>query len=148
MTEKQFTIVREFDAPRTTIWRAWTDPTLAAKWWHPHGLVTPAESVQIDLREGGSYAYNMVLEADGQQWPTGGTYLEVRAPELLKFTWADPGDNEADAPVVTVSLRELAGDRCEMTFHLLGIANDSGDEHGVYDGWTEAFEELDTALAS
>lgn len=45
MTEKQFTIVREFDAPRTTIWRAWTDPTLAAKWWHPHGLVTPAESV-------------------------------------------------------------------------------------------------------
>lgn len=90
----------------------------------------------------------MVLEADGQQWPTGGTYLKVRAPELLKFTWADPGDNEADAPVVTVSLRELAGDRCEMTFHLLGIANDSGDEHGVYDGWTEAFEELDTALAS
>lgn len=147
-TTQQFTITRTLDAPRETVWRAWTDPRLAAQWWHPHGLATPTDSVQIDLREGGSYRYTMVLEETGEQWPTGGEYLEVREPERLRFTWADPGDDRAEAPVITVDLAELPDGRCELTFHLLGIDDDRPSEHGVFDGWSEAFDELADALAS
>lgn len=144
-TTKQFTIVREFDAPRDALWRAWTDPALAAQWWHPHEVVTKEGSTRIDLREGGSYAYTMVIP-DGTEYPTGGEYLEVREPERLRFTWADPGDDQAAAPIITIDLAELPDGRCEMTFHLLGMDDDRPSEHGVFQGWTEAFEELDGAL--
>lgn len=147
MSTEQFTIVREFDAPREVIWRAWTDPEIAAQWWHPHGLVTPADSVEIDARQGRSYEYTMVDEATGREWPTGGIYFEVREPERLKFTWSDPADPDSEPPIVTIDLRELEGGRCEMTFQLLGIADDRDDEDGVYGGWSESFEELDQVLA-
>lgn len=146
MSTKQFTITRTFEAPRETVWQAWTDPAIAATWWHPHGLVTPRDSVQVDLREGGSYRYTMVVEESGEQWPTGGEYLAVREPEHLQFTWGDPGDPRGDAMRITIDLRELPDARCEMTFHLLGIDEDRVSEQSVFGGWTEAFEELDAAL--
>ncbi|MCH1881873.1 SRPBCC domain-containing protein [Agrococcus sp. ARC_14] len=146
METKQFTITRTFDAPREAVWRAWTDPAIAAQWWHPHEVVTKDGTVAIDLREGGSYAYTMVIP-DGTEYPTGGEYLEVREPERLRFTWTDPGDDERESPIITIDLAELPDGQCEMTFHLLGMGDDRPSDHGVFLGWTEAFEELDQTLA-
>ena len=88
---KQFTITRTFDAPREAVWRAWTDPSVATQWWHPAGMTTRADSVAIDLREGGTYAYTMV-DPDGSEHPATGTYLEIRPLEHLRFTWGFAGD--------------------------------------------------------
>ncbi|WP_072314546.1 SRPBCC family protein [Agrococcus sp. Marseille-P2731] len=145
-TTKQFTITRAFDAPRAALWRAWTDPAIAAQWWHPHEVVTPPESVEIDLRVGGTYRYLMVAP-DGSEYPTGGEYLEVREPERLRFSWADPDDAVADAMLITIDLRELPEDRCEMTFHLAGVDEERATEESIHTGWSEAFAELDAALA-
>ncbi|WP_105567699.1 SRPBCC family protein [Microbacterium halophytorum] len=146
MSTAEFTITRTFDAPREAVWRAWTDPALAARWWHPHEVATPPESVSIDLREGGGYAYLMV-DPTGGEWPTAGEYLEIREPERLRFTWGSPGDPRGDGvPVITVDLAEREDGRTEMTFRLVGMPDDRGAEHGVHDGWTEAFEELDETL--
>jgi uncharacterized protein YndB with AHSA1/START domain len=147
MATKEFTITRTFDAPREAVWRAWTDPALAAQWWHPHEVVTPPESVRIDARVGGRYEYLMVAP-DGSEYPTGGEYLEVREPERLRFSWADPGDAVTDAMIITVDLAEASGGGCEMTFHLAGIDEDRATRDGIHQGWTEAFEELDDALAA
>lgn len=142
----EFTITREFDAARAEVWRAWTDPEVAAQWWHPHGVTTKEGSVRIDLREGGSYGYTMV-GPNGEEWPTGGDYLEVREPERLRFTWGDPADMSGrTAPVITVDLVETAADRTEMTFRLQGLPDDSGADASVHDGWSEAFEVLDATL--
>lgn len=136
--EKQFTITRVFDARREVIWRAWTDPDEAARWWHPREVRTPRESVRVDLRVGGSYEYLMIAP-DNSEYPTAGEYLEVVEPERLVFTWGSPGDDREQVPVITVSLAELDGDRTEMTFHLRGIEGTPGDGF-VYDGWNEAFD--------
>lgn len=142
----EFTITREFDAPRTQVWCAWTDPEIAARWWHPRDVTTLEGSVHIDLREGGSYGYTMV-GPNGEEWPTGGEYLEVREPERLRFTWGDPADTSGrEAPVITVDLLETTGNRTTMTFRLQGLPNDSGNDASVFDGWTEAFVELDATL--
>ncbi|MBT2517362.1 SRPBCC domain-containing protein [Streptomyces sp. ISL-90] len=143
--EKQFTITRVFDAPRETIWRAWTDPDEAATWWHPRGVTTPRESVEIDVRPGGRYRYTMIAP-DGTEYPTAGVYREVVEPERLVFTWGSPGDADDAAPLITVTLADL-GDRTEMTFHLDGIAGGPGDEN-VYDGWASAFDVLDERLGA
>ena len=136
--EKQFTITRVFDARRKVIWRAWTDPDEAARWWHPREVRTPRESVQVDLRVGGNYEYLMIAP-DNSEYPTAGEYLEVVEPERLVFTWGSPGDDREQVPVITVTLAELDGDRTEMTFHLRGIEGTPGDGL-VYDGWNEAFD--------
>ncbi len=138
---RRFTIVRTFDAPRSEVWRAWTDPTMAAAWWHPAGMRTPPESVTIDLRPGGSFKYTMI-GPDGDEHLAIGSYLEVREPDRLAFTWRIAGDEPAEAPVITVDLADTVDGCTEMTFHVDGVAGRRGDE-GVYDGWTEAFDNLD-----
>ena len=146
-TRKQFTITREFAAPREAVWRAWTDPAIAAQWWHPHEVVTPPESVRIDLRVGGTFEYLMIAR-DGREYPTGGQYLEIEEPSRLRFSWAGPGDAVDDAMLITIDLAELEGGRCAMTFHLQGVDEDRVSSQSISQGWAEAFEELDDALAS
>ncbi|MFD4421714.1 SRPBCC domain-containing protein [Agromyces sp. NPDC058484] len=143
----QFTITRIFDAPRELVWQAWTEEADAAEWWHPRGISIKPGSVAIDVRVGGRYAYTMVDDATGDEYPTAGVYREIVAPERLVYTWRSPGDDDAIAPVITVTLRELGGDRTEMQFHLRGIAARPGDEN-VYDGWDSAFDLLAEHLAS
>lgn len=137
--QKTFTITRIFDAPRAAIWHAWTDPDEAAAWWHPRDVVTPRDSVELDVRPGGTYKYTMVAP-DGSTYPTFGVYREVVEPERLSFTWADPGDTSADAPLITVTLEDL-GEQTRMTFRLDGHGGQPGDD-GVYDGWDQAFDVL------
>lgn len=149
MTERthdaQFTITRIFDAPRDLVWRAWTEAAEVAAWWHPREIEIRVGSVSVDARPGGRYAYTMVNPADGTEYPTAGVYREVDPPRRLVFTWASPGDPDETAPVITVDLRELEGDRTEMLFHLRGWAGAPGDGY-VYDGWASAFDLLDERL--
>ncbi|WP_207924510.1 SRPBCC family protein [Gordonia zhaorongruii] len=152
-TEKQFTIEYGFKASRRRIWEAWTDPSVAALWWHPHEVIVKDGSLRIDLREGGTYAYTMVAP-DGTEYPTVGTYTRIVEPELLQFTWgADTASPTADAvdenpPLITVELSESTEGTCHMRFHVQGVADDRGSEHGMYDGWVEAFEELSATLTA
>ena len=32
-TQRELVIERIFDAPRELVWKAWTDPEMATKWW-------------------------------------------------------------------------------------------------------------------
>lgn len=59
MSENHVTLTRVLDADRDAVWRAWTDPAAAARWWHPAGYTTDAASVRVDPRVGGEYAYVM-----------------------------------------------------------------------------------------
>lgn len=143
MTE--FTIERTFAAPRPVIWRAWTDPVVASRWWHPAGFTTDPASVRIDLRPGGRYAYTMV-GPDGSTHPTEGSYVAVRPPEHLQFTWSDPGDAPSDAPLVTVDLTDLAGQRTAMRFHMSRFGATPDMLTNVRGGWQEAFDILASVL--
>ncbi|MFB2584195.1 SRPBCC family protein [Herbiconiux liukaitaii] len=139
-TDKGFTLTREFDATPEQIWAAWTEPAQAAEWWHPAGLHTPAESVSIDAKAGGRYAYTMVNDISEEEFPTGGVYREVEAPEKLVFTWGAPDDDPDDALLVTVTIKDL-GELTRMTFDLRGYEGMSGDDD-IYDGWESALDAL------
>lgn len=145
--DAQFTITRIFDAPRELVWRAWTETEEVAQWWHPRDIEIREGSVAVDARPGGRYAYTMVNPADGAEYPTAGVFREVVPPSRLVFTWASPDDPDETAPVITVELRELGGDRTEMLFHLRGFAGAPGDGY-VHDGWGSAFDLLDERLAA
>ncbi|MRG59141.1 SRPBCC domain-containing protein [Agromyces sp. CFH 90414] len=141
----QFTITRVFDAPRELVWRAWTEQADAAEWWHPRDITIKPGSVALDARPGGSYAYTMV-DPEGREYPTAGEYREVTPPERLVFTWGSPGEPADAAPLITVTLRELDGERTEMLFHVLGVDAQPGDDD-AYDGWSSAFDLLGEHLS-
>jgi uncharacterized protein YndB with AHSA1/START domain len=143
--DKQFTVTRTIDAPREAVWRAWTNVHALHSWLHPEGVLTPLESIKADVRDGGRYAYTLVVPNRGT-FPTAGTYLEVRAPERLKFSWGNPEDSEKHYPIITVDLADLDG-KTELTFEMLGVRDDRGHERSVYDGWNEALTQLAQYLA-
>lgn len=139
-TTQGFTLVRELDATPEEVWACWTDPDEAATWWHPRGVSTPRGSVRIDARVGGTYAYTMVHDQTGEEFPTGGVYREVSPFTRLAFTWGSPDDDPDDCPLLTVTL-EPVGDRTRMTFDLRGHAGAPGDGH-IHDGWESALDVL------
>jgi uncharacterized protein YndB with AHSA1/START domain len=136
---REFTITRELAAPRELVFRAWTDPQHLTRWYGPHGFTAPLDSISADVRPGGVWRATMVLDATGQEFPTGGFYLEVRAPERLVFTWRAPG-GDAES-VVTVELADLGDGRTAMTFHQAGFTTEEAREN-VHDGWSSAFDRL------
>lgn len=144
-TTAGFTLVRTLPATPEQIWSAWTDPDEAAHWFHPEGLSTPRDSVQMDVRVGGRYTYTMVNEADGAEYVTGGVYREVSPFQRLVFTWDDPGSDPQGSALITVTLTPTE-DGTEMTFELRGAEHTKGDD-GIYDGWNSALNVLEGYLS-
>lgn len=136
----EFTITRTLNARRVLVWRAWTDEKELAVWLPS----TPLESISFDVREGGRYRYTMVNVETGEEYPTGGTFLDVVPFERFVFTWGYPDDPIENSPVVTLTLT-AHGDRTEMIFHMRGVAGHPGDQY-FYDGWSDAFDTLTTHL--
>ena len=108
-------------------------------WFGPRGCTTPRSTIATDVRPGGTWQATMIRDDNGAEYPTGGFYIEVRAPERLVFTWGDPGGSGEES-VVTVELADV-GDRTEMTFHQSGFSTDEF-RTGVHEGWSSSFDRL------
>ncbi|HMF04075.1 MAG TPA: SRPBCC domain-containing protein [Acidimicrobiia bacterium] len=129
--DQEFTITRVFDAPRELVWKAWTDPDQMARWYGPRGISTPRSTITMDVRPGGTFELTMVDDADGSEYPSGGTFLEVEEPERL--VWRD---RDIDL-LVTITFVDLGG-RTEMTCHVAGRTGGAQ----AYDGWSTMFDDL------
>jgi uncharacterized protein YndB with AHSA1/START domain len=81
--EKELTITRGFDAPRATVFRAWTDAEQLAQWWGPKDFTNTV--CEIDPRVGGALRIHM-RAPDGNIYPMKGVIREIVAPERIVFT--------------------------------------------------------------
>ncbi|MEV5494644.1 SRPBCC domain-containing protein [Nonomuraea fuscirosea] len=137
----EYDLIRDFDAPRETVWAAWTEPERFSRWFGPETLSTPVGRITLDARPGGAWQTTLVGE-EGFEVTMGGRYREVSAPERLVFTTGDP-DNPGDAPasVVTIRLTEADG-RTEMRFHQYGVNTDQEHAEQAKAGWITFFDRL------
>lgn len=83
-----YVLERVFDAPRELVWRAWTDPTLLARWYGPN-----VETIihELSVKPGGVWRNEM-------KWGNGGQrermeYLEVVEPERLVWLHSMTDEN-------------------------------------------------------
>lgn len=76
-------LARVLDAPRSLVFKAWTDPVQLARWWGPRGFTNPL--CQADPRPGGAIRILMV-GPDGSRFPMDGAFQEVVEPSRLAFT--------------------------------------------------------------
>ncbi len=100
-------IAGALDAPPATVFDAWTDPALLARWWGPHGFTIPV--CTADARPGGRYLIVM-RAADGTDYPTTGVYREVVRPERLVFTVDLSAHPAAWHAAVAAAVREAGGE--------------------------------------
>jgi uncharacterized protein YndB with AHSA1/START domain len=139
-------IIRDFDAPRAKVFKAWVDPELVVKWLGPKS--TEMRIDQWDARTGGSYRYAALQ--DGEEVAAFyGSFHEVRPNERLvqTFTWEGMPDGVS---LETMTFEDL-GDGRTRTVGLSVVENfegrdaiiASGMEVGVYEG----YEKLDALLA-
>jgi uncharacterized protein YndB with AHSA1/START domain len=137
--ERELTIVRVFDAPRELVWRMWTDPLHARRWWGPRHH--PATHLELDARVGGRFRGRLTNTETGRELWQGGVFREVQKPERLVFTFKwDDGDGPAEEMLVTITFAEQAG-RTRMTFHQAPFV--SADERdGHIEGWNSMFDRL------
>ncbi len=77
-------ITELFDAPRSKVWKAYTDAKLIPEWWGPRGLSTTVE--KQELKPGGSWRY-VQIDKDGKEFAFRGKYQTVKAPQELAFTF-------------------------------------------------------------
>jgi uncharacterized protein YndB with AHSA1/START domain len=139
----QFTITREFAAPRTLVWKAWTDPSQFAKWYGPRGFSIPR--CDFDVRAGGAIRTDMAAP-NGATMTTLGEFREVVEPERLVFT--QRSDAMGFEMLNTVTLSERGG-KTQMTLHvqvLRGAMSKQGRD-GAHNGWSQAFDKLDKLVA-
>src|SRR5437867_6068669 len=83
-----YLIVREFEAPRELVFKAFTDPELVIKWLGPHGLKMTIE--KFESKDGGTYRYTHE-DQEGNKFVFRGVNHEVVAPERIIGTFEFEG---------------------------------------------------------
>jgi uncharacterized protein YndB with AHSA1/START domain len=107
-TDEEILIVREFDAPRRLVYKAWTTPELVKRWWSgQRGKMT---DVEMDLRVGGRWRYVMVANG-GYEVAFHGEYREILPEERIVTTEVFEGAplGDVDPPLNVVTFTEVDG---------------------------------------
>lgn len=159
------TISREFDAPVETIWKYWTKPEMAMKWWGPKEFTAP--SIKIDLRVGGKYIFAM-QGPKGSQWDkvmySAGIYKEIVPNQKLVVTdyfsdengnMLEPKDFGQDAnfpkeSTVTILFESLGSNKSKLTIMYpkpeSEIQFQAMLKSGMVEGWNSSLDKLTEIL--
>jgi uncharacterized protein YndB with AHSA1/START domain len=138
-------ITREFDAPRSKVFRAHTDPDLLVQWLGPRGVEMRIDS--YDCRTGGSYRY-VHSDANGE-YAFRGCFHEVRPDELIVQTFTFEGVPDGVA-LEKLVLTDLGDGRTRLTATSLCDSfaqRDAMLASGMEVGVVEGYERLDEVLA-
>lgn len=142
-------VIREFDAPRDIVFKAFTDPTLVVKWLTPKRLKMRLE--KFEARAGGSYRY-VHSDDQGNEFAFRGVTHEVTAPERIIQTFEFEGLPEKGHVALETSRFEvLPNNRTRLVNQSLfqsAADRDGMIASGMETGLNEAYENLDKIFAA
>jgi uncharacterized protein YndB with AHSA1/START domain len=105
---------RVIKAPPSRVYKAFTDAGAMAKWLPPNGFTCTVHS--LEAKVGGGFRMSFTNFDNGQSHSFGGTYLELKPHEYLRYN--DKFDNPSlpGEMIVTVQLKEvLCGTEINIT---------------------------------
>ncbi len=144
--ERELVITRSFDAPRSLVFKAWTDPEHMAHWFGPRGFKSTV--LKMDSRPGGAYRIYMRGPEGDDHW-TQGIYREFVEPERLvsTFVWTDAEGNPNSPETVLTLTFEDHDQKTRLTLHQAVFESvASCDSHRS--GWSSSMERLTEYLAT
>jgi uncharacterized protein YndB with AHSA1/START domain len=140
----ELVITRVFDAPRTTVYRAFMDPDQLSQWFGPVGWSVPRDTVDIDPRVGGHQRFVMVNDADPTQTsPANGTFEEIIENELLVGSEQLPGTEQRMR--LRIEFHDEGG-KTRLVLRQSPYSDDILDQART--GWESSFTKLDALLAA
>ena len=145
---RELVLDRLIDAPRTAVWRCWTEPELIVQWFTPAPWST--KSADVDLRPGGRFN-TVMLDPEGGEHPNNGIFLDFVAGEKLVFTDAmtegfEPSENPFMVAALTLTDEGRATRYRAVVRHFSEDARKKHEEMGFHPGWNAAADQLE-ALA-
>jgi uncharacterized protein YndB with AHSA1/START domain len=146
-SDQEIVLTRVFNAPRSLVFEAWTNPE-HVKQWYGCSIMT-LSICEIDLRVGGAYRYVM-RAPDGVHHAMQGVYREITPPVRLVYTerYVTEGFTSNDA-LVTVLFAEHDG-MTTLTSTSLYQSKTDRDGHlatGMEGGAAETLDRLAALLA-
>lgn len=148
-SDTEITVTRDFDAPRSLVYLAFTKPELVKRWLlGPPGWTMPV--CEIDLRVGGQYHYRWRNDTEGQEFGLRGTFERIEPDKTLdsREAFEDTGP-AGEARVRTSFLDHGRGTR--VVYLIIAEsrqARDAAISTGMTDGMEMSFKSLDRLLAS
>ncbi|SFD47474.1 Uncharacterized conserved protein YndB, AHSA1/START domain [Cupriavidus sp. OV038] len=143
---RDLVISRVLRAPRSALWRAWSDPALLKEWWCPKPWTT--EVLAFDLQPGGAF-HTIMRGPDGGVSDNPGSFLEV-VPQsrlvmrsMLTGGWRPAKPWLGFTAIITMA-DEGTGSRYTATvMHPDDETRDQHEKLGFFDGWNTCITQLD-----
>ena len=145
--KQELFIIREFEAPRELVFKAFTDPDLLTKWLGPCDM-----TLKIDVMASGEGDYWRFIHVDrkGNEYGFHGVTHEVAAPERIIRTFEFEGLPERGHVVLETAIFEaLPGERTRLTVQSVfrSVADRDGMvQSGMENGVVESHQKLDEVL--
>ncbi|MBX4906586.1 MULTISPECIES: SRPBCC family protein [Rhizobium] len=143
--DRELVVTRTFDAPPSTVYRAWSQPELFQRWWVPKsGPGISLVSCEMDVRTGGKY--RLEFGAGGSDTMAFyGKYLEVAPNERIVWT----NDEGEEGAITTVTFEDQGG-KTLVVFHEVYPSREALEEalQGSAVALPEQLEQLDQLLSS
>ena len=127
---------RVINASPETLFDAWLDPSMLAKFMTPGPDMSVPEA-KTDAREGGRFL--VVMRAGDQDLPHEGTYKVIDRPNRLAFTWESPMSTMEDS-TVTIDFAPVDGGTKLTLSHVRFPSEESRSNHEA--GWGRILDTL------
>jgi len=140
MTELTLNVSRTINASAETLFNAWLDPKILARFMAPGPDMTVPSATNDPVKGG---RFDIIMKAGDQEIPHAGTYMEINPHSRLVFTWESP--LSTDGSTVTLTFKEVDGGT-EVNLHHVKFQNqESRDNHAA--GWEGILAKLEVAVS-
>jgi uncharacterized protein YndB with AHSA1/START domain len=139
------TMERTFKASADRVFDAFTSEEVMRRWWHASPDWETPEAT-VDLRVGGEMRVVMRNPDAQKDYGGGGTYTEIDPPRKLAFTWLWDDDPDQVEQLIEITFTETDGVTTMIFVHRNLWDDEAVSSHE--DGWTKAFDNLESELAS
>lgn len=146
--KQELFVIREFEASREDVYKAFSDPDIFIQFFAPAGAIMTYSA--RDFRTGGHYRYTHTDHQGNIICTFKGVFHEMRAPELIIQTAELEGfPGHENALLESMIFEELPGLRCRLTIHDICFSVESRDaiiQSGMESGLVMIFNQLDELL--
>jgi uncharacterized protein YndB with AHSA1/START domain len=148
-SDREVVVTRDFDAPTSLVYAAFTRPSLVSRWMlGPPGWTMPV--CEIDLRVGGKYRYRWRSEAEGQEFGFTGEYLAIEPERRIEHVERFEGEENMPPSHCTLVF-ETIGQRTRTVYSMRFDSKEACEAAlatGMTDGMEMSYQLLDKVLAT